>query len=132
MLETITIRRGIDDGVQTLGKLSKNGFSCDTLERPWKDNKPMVSCIPKGLYDARWTFSPKLLRYTYEVLKVPSRSGIRLHKGNYFFDIEGCILLGQGYTDLNKDGKKDIINSTVTMKAFETLMNKKDFKLLIL
>jgi len=25
-------------------------FICYSLERPWVDNKPFVSCIPKGVY----------------------------------------------------------------------------------
>lgn len=128
-MKTIRIKRENDDGVQTLGTLMMPGFSCKTLERPWKENKTGISCIPKGLYEARWTFSPKLVRYTYEVIKVPSRSGIRIHPGNYFFDIEGCILLGTGYGDINQDGYVDLLNSTATMKKFETLLAKKSFKL---
>ena len=128
----VIITRHTDDGVQTLGDIQIGTiFSRATLERPFKDNKPNISCISKGIYTCRWTFSPRLMKYTYEVLKVPSRSGIRFHKGNFFFDIEGCILLGTGFKDINHDGKVDIINSTKTIKEFETLMAKKDFILQI-
>ena len=125
------LKRNSDNGIQTLGELSAFTFSCKTLERPYKNNQSMISAIPKGTYIVKWTFSPKLLRYTYQVMDVPSRSGIRIHKGNYFFDIEGCILLGTGYGDLNKDGQVDIINSTITIKKFEELMNKNTFCLRI-
>lgn len=131
VMKTVTITRGIDTGKQMQGKLTTDGFSCDTLERPWKNNQPNISCIPKGTYNVKWTFSPRFMRYTYEVQKVPNRVGVRFHKGNYFFDVEGCILLGKGYTDLNKDGQQDIINSTVTIKAFETFMGRKEFLLVI-
>ena len=131
-MKTVTITRKSDNGVEILGRLTTEGFSCKTLERPYKDNKPMISAIPKGNYEVKWTFSPKMLHYTYQVINVPTRSGIRIHKGNYFFDIEGCILLGSAYTDLNKDGKLDIINSTTTIKAFEYFMNKEPFLLQII
>jgi len=126
-MEIIKLIREKDDGKQTLGNISSDNFLCKTLERPWKENKNGISCIPKGSYLCKWTFSPKLMRKTYEVMNVKNRSGIRIHKGNYFFDIEGCILLGTGYQDLNKDGEVDIINSTITIQKFENLMNKQTF-----
>lgn len=128
---TVTITRGEDNGWQTVGKLEASNFKCYTLERPWILNKKNVSCIPKGTYQCRYSFSPKFLKYTYEVLNVLSRSAIRIHSGNYFFDIEGCILLGDSYKDINNDGKVDILNSRNTMGKFEELMEKKEFTLII-
>ncbi|TXG75715.1 hypothetical protein E6Q11_07060 [Candidatus Dojkabacteria bacterium] len=130
-IPTVLITRNGDDGVQTLGTLELGWFKCNTLERPWKNNAPNISCIPKGEYTVKWTFSPKFMRYTYEVQNVPKRSGIRFHTGNFVTDISGCFLLGNGYKDLNKDGRLDIINSTATIKAFEQLLNKQEFKLII-
>ena len=127
----INLKRNNDDGIQTLGELEVKGLTFKTLERPWKGNAKSISCIPKGLYDVKWSFSPKFLRFTYEVLKVPNRTGVRIHKGNYFFDIEGCILLGTGYGNLNKDKEVDLINSTIAIKKFEDLMERKPFQLLI-
>lgn len=128
---TVVITRTKDTGKQTLGELVFEDFECFTLERAWKDNQSNISCIPKGQYGLKWTFSPKFMRYMYEVVKVPKRSGIRLHSVNYFFDLLGCIALGSGYKDLNKDGELDIINSRVTVKKFEELLNKKDAILII-
>lgn len=71
------------------------------------------------------------MKYTYEIQGVPNRSGIRMHTGNYFTQIQGCVLLGNGYKDMNGDKRLDIINSTVTIKAFERLMDYKPFKLKI-
>lgn len=132
IVPTVTLARKADDTVQTLGELSVGNFVCKSLERPWKNNAKNISSIPRGIYDCKWTFSPRLMRYTYEVLKVPNRSGIRFHKGNYFFDVDGCILLGSAFQDINFDGKKDVINSTITLASFEKLMNKKPFKLNII
>ena len=127
----VTITRFSDDGVQTLGDLTYKNFKCKTLERPWKDNKPNISCIPKGTYRAKWTFSPKFLKYTYEILGVPKRSGIRFHAANFWFDLNGCITQGTGYANLNNDKEVDIINSKATVDTFNKIMNKRDFTLVI-
>jgi len=120
---------------QTLGELKafKNGkvFKCKTLELPWLDNQQNISCIPQGLYDVVYTFSPRMLKYTYELKKVQNRSGIRVHTANYFYQLKGCIALGDGFKDINKDGQLDVINSSKTIKAFEAFMEKKNYKLLI-
>ncbi len=138
---SVVITRLPTSEYQTEGSLIayKEGstFSCKSLELGWKDNKNSISCIPKGEYQVKWTFSPKFRRFMYEVLKVPSRSGIRIHKGNYAFkkngkpDIEGCILLGTKYQDVNKDGVVDIIESTITVEAFEKFMKKEPFTIII-
>ncbi len=130
-MKIVTITRSIDTGKQTQGRLSTSLFSCVTLERPWKQNAPNISCIPLGLYFCKWTFSWRLLKYTYEVQNVKNRSGIRIHPGNYFFDIEGCILLGSHFQDINKDKELDVLNSTITLKSFENIMNRESFDLII-
>lgn len=133
-MKTATLKR-LDIGTETLGDFYCDGFHMKTLELPWKDNKNYISCIPKGEYVVKWTLSPRLKIYTYEVQNVPKRAGVRFHKGNYASykksDVLGCILGGSGYLDINKDGIIDIINSTVTMKSFDTFMNKESFKLII-
>lgn len=132
-LPVVSIKRIWDNGVQTLGDLSINGlFMCKTLERPWKENANNVSCIPKGEYRVKWSYSFKFMKYTYEVLSVPKRSGIRIHPGNHFFQVEGCILLGSHFAELNNDGYADIINSTITLDKFVGMMGKKDFILKII
>ncbi len=130
-MNTVTITRSLDTGKESIGVFNAPNFNVRTLERPWKNNKTGISCIPKGTYTVKWTLSPKLARYTYQVMDVPGRSGIRFHPGNYFFDVEGCILLGTGFTNLNDDGELDIINSKVTISAFENYMQKKPFTLVI-
>lgn len=130
----VILTRTIDDGVETIGtlELADKSWGCKTLERSWRLNQPNISCIPKGTYTCKWTFSFKFLRYTYELLNVPSRSGIRIHSGNYFFDTVGCIILGSLPQDLNKDGHRDLVNSKLIVSAFEAKLNKLSFQLTIL
>lgn len=62
-----------------------------TLELPWKDNRPRVSCIPEGVYSLAITDSFKFKRPMLEILKVPGRAGIRVHNVNSWTQLRGCI-----------------------------------------
>lgn len=132
---TVTIDRTKYTSKQVTGYLvAKNAgasFTCKTLELPDLNNAPNISCIPKGVYEVSYTLSPRLMKYTYEIKGVPNRSGIRFHSANYFSDLKGCIALGNGLVDINKDGELDTINSRATIKAFEGFMGNKPFTLII-
>lgn len=98
---------------------------CATLELPWNDNKRSISCIPAGTYLCRKTFKRTTLGglvipETFEVMRVPGRSGILIHVGNYPKDTQGCILLGTSHT---WDSKKPmILHSNDAFRAFLTRM----------
>lgn len=139
-MNTVTIIRNYSYN-ETFGTLvaTRNGktFTCKTLELPWKNNQRGVSCIPPGIYPAKYTFWMAKVRSNYLLQNVLNRSGIFLHHGNYAFkktgkpDIEGCILLGAYYTDLNGDKTLDITSTKVTVEAFQKFMNKEPFTLTI-
>lgn len=129
-IKTVVLTRNWDNGVQTLGDLTIGTFACKTLELPWRGNQKNISCIPKGTYLVKKVFSLKF-GFVYEVQNVPGRAGIYFHKGNFYTDILGCILLGTGYGDLNKDAYADIVNSTSTVKQFMDLLKGEDFNLVI-
>lgn len=141
-MKTVTLKRFYDDAKQSLGTwtapLDREVFVCKTLELGWLDNQSNVSCIPKGTYVCKWTRSNRLSKeagksvFTYEVLNVPGRAGIRIHSANYFFQLLGCIALGDAHKDINLDGKLDVIHSGVTCAKFAKLMNYEDFYLSIL
>lgn len=137
-MRTVDLQRFYFDDKQTLGTWTvpdKDIFVCKTLEPAWKHNKTNVSCIPEGKYRCRWTLSPRMTRehgkdvYTYEVLDVPQRAGIRIHSANYYKELLGCIALGDAHKDINADGELDLIHSGKTMEKFVSLMNKEDFML---
>ena len=71
-----------------------------TLEPPWKDNQPNVSCIPNRGYICKRVNSPKF-GDTFEVMNVAGRSHILFHKGNYTKDTLGCILVGEQFESLS-------------------------------
>lgn len=68
-----------------------------TLERPWQDNQPNVSCIPPGHYKCQRIRSPKF-GWTFEVLHVPDRTHVLFHSGNTIEDTHGCILVGEEFS----------------------------------
>lgn len=123
---------------ETLGTLfvmdgEKELFKCKTIELPFLGNKKNVSCIPEGKYDCTRIISPTK-GHCFSVQNVPDRDSILIHAGNYVkgdkIDSKGCILVGSGFCDINKDGFIDIINSTLTLNKLLSLLT--EFKLLII
>jgi len=118
-----------------------NEWFCITLERPWKDNRPNISCIPTGLYKCKRVKSGlvrKLTRYvwdeTFEVIGVEGRSLIRFHSGNFPYNSKGCILVGSHAGKLRdeNDLKRAILNSGKTFNRFmNQLININEFYLQI-
>ena len=106
-------------------------FACNTLELPWDANKRESSCIPKGQYKV----SPRLSdRYgDHFILEaVPNRTEILIHWGNYHRDTLGCILIGAGFTDMDRDGSLDVTASRSSLRALNAHSNRKSFLLKII
>jgi hypothetical protein len=100
---------------QTLGKLFCDGFELHTLELDWSNNERQTSCIPQGKYKVVPRASGKYGSH-FHVTNVNERDLILVHHGNYHTDILGCILVGTGLADINKDGKLDVTNSKSAMQ----------------
>lgn len=63
------------------------------LELPWKNNAPLISAIPDGIYSGILRYDhPDLWRI--ELTGVPGRDHVEIHTGNTPDDSEGCILVG--------------------------------------
>ena len=102
-----------------------------TLELADKNNQQNISCIPKGAYTCIFTYSAKFKKFTYELLKVANRKGIRIHSLNYYTQTKGCIGIGTKKFDVNKDGELDLLDSRKAIQKFEDTMKKQPFKLII-
>ena len=58
--------------------------------------------IPAGTYPVERTWSPRFQKFLPEILDVPDRFGIRMHRGTIPEHSKGCILLdlaGMTYVD---------------------------------
>lgn len=105
MENILILRRFRSDKGGTFGTLEVEGVMFFTVERPWEDNLPFVSCIPEGDY----TLAPHNSKKYGDVLclvgdgvtqnKEPDskRYACLIHTANYPYDVEGCIGLGDNY-----------------------------------
>ena len=126
----VCIERNNYTSTQTLGRLyvydenNKLLFHCFTLELPWNNNQRNVSCIPNGTYNVIKHQSPKFKK-SFWIKGVDGRSEILIHKGNFYSDIRGCVLVGSGLIDINGDNHPDVTSSTATIsKMYKILPNQ--------
>ena len=106
-----------------------------TLEHPWKQNAPFISCIPTGEYTCR-RYSSAKYPDVWQICDVRGRDKVLIHWGNFLKDTEGCILVGEKFQDLNGDGVTDLAESKSTAnQGFNELMERtkglQEFKLVI-
>jgi hypothetical protein len=89
-MELVLIRTYHTDG--TNGTLTiNNSFQCYTIELPWVNNLPRLSCIPEGRYELKKRYSPKFKDHLL-VKGVPGRSLVLLHPANDALkELKGCI-----------------------------------------
>jgi hypothetical protein len=129
LMKQAKLKRIVSNEFGTFGQLSNsiNNLVLFTVELPWLENKNNISCISVGKYICKWTKSPRLKKYTYEITKVSKRSGIRIHAGNFPKQILGCV--GLGLKRGTMDGQQGIFSSQTAIRKFETIMNKEDFEL---
>ena len=115
MIEKVHLNRYADNGTQTLGEMLFKGKKiAETLELPWKGNANRISCIPKGIYKVVRRKSTKYGNH-FHVTGTPGRSYILIHSANHYYQLLGCIGVGSGLSNVDKDGQIDIINSRNTM-----------------
>lgn len=85
----ITLKREYDEN-RTTGILTlPDGTELITLERPWLNNEPFVSCIPEGQYVVCRNQTGK--HQWYGLLDVEGRSFIEIHTATRVDHLEGCI-----------------------------------------
>ena len=121
----LTLKRIALRPTYTIGKLYIDDvYFCDTVEDTVRDlNKNgkfdngekkvhSKTAIPYGIYEIKWTYSPRFKKYTPQLMNVPSFEGIRIHAGNTSADTEGCLILGK-----NKQVGK-VLNSRATINKF--------------
>lgn len=127
----LTLKRIALRPTYTIGKLYIDDvYFCDTIEDTVRDlNKNgkfdngekkvhSKTAIPYGIYEIKWTYSPRFKKYTPQLMNVPSFEGIRVHAGNTSDDTEGCLILGE-----NKQVGK-VLNSRATINKFYPIIKE--------
>lgn len=136
------VLRGQSANAGTPGVLTTEaGFTCDTLELPWRDNQRGLSCIIPDIYIATPWYSPTLGRMVLRLEDKHGRKDCLIHNGNFAGDttidvdqdgkpdlitqVHGCTEVGRGYGNVARpDGVRQygILNSKVTLEELVTHM----------
>lgn len=115
------IQRWIDTKKESVGELRAGKLNLFSIERPWLNNEPFVSCVPAnpngyplrerrfnhGHYDA------------IEIADIPGREFCLFHIANRACEVNGCV--GPGMTIGRLDGELAVLSSRV---AFNALMHE--------
>jgi len=129
-MKNVKIQRFWQDENQTLGNCNvfdennKPLFSAISLERGWQRNESNISCVPLGRYPLILEYSPKFKTYLWELKNVPNRSECKFHIANYWYQLNGCIALGNRINDINKDGYNDVLSSKSTLTSFHKALGQ--------
>lgn len=135
-LKIFTLKRIAKKADSTFGVfLDGDTPFCLTIELAWRDNKPDISCIPVGEYLCQRTVKIKHGE-CFEILYVPNRSDILIHKGNFTTDTLGCIILGEQFEDILNPKANAVVTSVLSSgKAYSEFMRRllgqTQFKLVI-
>lgn len=91
-----------------------------TVEPEDKNNKSNISCIPEGEYKCFFRRKETSNRNydIWELMNVPNRSNIQIHKGVTEDSSEGCIIVGESFEPYKKKSA-GVMQST---KAYNELM----------
>lgn len=94
----------------TNGILMQNGLAlCHTIELPWKDNQPKISCVPEGTYQLAKRYSAKF-GWHLQLMNVPGRSLILIHSANDAQrELLGCIAPVSTLTGIGKGNSSRIV-----------------------
>ena len=97
-MPTIHLNRVLKNDRCTIGVLTMpSGWSCFTLENPWRGNRPNISCIPCRRYPILKRWSPRFRKQLFEICNVEGRTHILIHAGNWPENTLGCVLPGLTY-----------------------------------
>lgn len=112
-MKTATLTRKYGP-IQTNGELVFDKITIKTIERPWINNKPMVSCIPEGEYICTWSHMQTHNVDHYQLRDVKDRTAIFIHIASKVEQLHGCIGAG-----------------SASIGALESWGGRHDFKLII-
>ena len=126
-----------DDGAQGTLAFPLLGKSWCSLELPWRDNHPQLSCIPEGNFLCTPYQSPKH-GPVYLINDVPGRSLAEIHIANWagdttlglHSDLLGCCALGKNFGKIEPyPNQIAVLASGVAFREFMTALDGRDFLL---
>ena len=97
-------------------------FKCESLERGWVDNKNRISCLPELDTIIVKEYSDKFKTDLWELKNTGPRSECKVHWANFFWQLNGCIALGNNRKYIDGDLIMDVTSSRDTVKKFHKIM----------
>lgn len=139
-MKEAVIQRSPSSPQGTRGILATNGFWCHTLELPWRNNAPNISCVPAGEYECLFVKTRRPIggrQQLYWLKNAPGRTGVLIHAGTfagnkevgYKANVLGCIL--QGYSIGTYKHQQAIFRSREAVTDFIEHMGEEPFKLIV-
>lgn len=134
-MKRLVISRYDDSPEGAFGIATLESSQWDSLELPWHDNKPRISCIPFGIYTAELAptghlWSPRTDGQLYRLKDVPGRDYVEIHaatwagdvSAGWHTDLQGCIALGMMRGRLKpadiSHAQDCILSSRIALSAF--------------
>jgi hypothetical protein len=120
-------RYGSLPNIGTFGKLDIGVHTYYTVERPWANNEPFVSCIPAGEYvlvphqSDKFGGTYALIGETVSQFPDPNhkRYACLIHAANWPEEVQGCIGVGRSLQYINgKLGVTDSRNTVAELKRY--------------
>lgn len=111
--------------------LLPSGKVLKSIERPWLNNQPNISCYPEGAFLAKWIERSASGKYkrVWHIQDVPGRSGILWHVGNLVRHSRGCTLPGLKHGKLG--GLPAVLSSGAGLNAMRRELEGQDFILVV-
>lgn len=118
-VRAVSIRLHQDDK-QTLSEIHfyqgvKRLLTVKCLELPDRGNQRSISRVNAGTYKCVLRWSQKY-GWHFILLDVDGRDYILIHIGNYYTSTRGCLIVGNNFADINKDGYLDVTSSGKTLQ----------------
>ena len=129
-VKVLTIKRVYMKDFASIGVIDDEGWPFAlTLELPWKNNTPEVSCIPKGEYICKRVNTSRHGE-CFEICDVPGRTAVLIHWGNVTSNSQGCVLLGEEFGELS--GQFAVLSSRTAYSEFmKRVSGHANFRLVI-
>jgi hypothetical protein len=120
-MQKVKLKREIISNKAVLGSLELESKEiAKTLENPWLNNEPFISCIPIGEYIVK-TYSSNKYPNVWELQDVEGRSYILIHSGNVEEHTQGCILVGRKWGFLGENIA--VLDSRNTLEKLRSILD---------
>jgi hypothetical protein len=120
-MQKLKLKREIISNKAVLGSLELESKEiAKTLENPWLNNQPFISCIPLGEYIVK-TYSSNKYPNVWELQDVEGRSYILIHSGNIEEHTQGCILVGRKWGFLGENIA--VLDSRNTLEKLRSILD---------